>query len=130
MRPSLYDPSYCEKVIELGERGASVVEMAYEIGVCRATLEANWPAAHPEFLEAFTHARLASQVWWERKGRDNLETGGFQSSMWSRSMAARFPDDWREVKGHEHSGPNGKPMEFADLTQASSDELHAIASKG
>lgn len=95
-RPSDYDPSYCDRVVELGRTGASVVEMATEIGVARATLEANWPEAHPEFLEALTYARQLSQVWWEKKGRDNLESQVFQSTMWSRSMAARFPNDWRE----------------------------------
>jgi hypothetical protein len=95
-RPSKYDPAYCERVIELGNMGASVVEMAHEIGVTRNTLETNWSAAHPEFLEAMEKAREASQVWWEKKGRDSLTTPGFQSSVWSRSMAARFPHDWRE----------------------------------
>lgn len=95
-RPSEYDPAYCARVIELGRSGASVVEMAHEIGCSRATIEANWPAAHPEFLEAMEAARLASQVWWERIGQKNLEKPTFQSSVWSRSMAARFPKDWRE----------------------------------
>jgi hypothetical protein len=97
-------------VVELGQQGASVVEMAFEIGVSRNTLETNWPAEHPEFLEAFTRAREAAQVWWERKGRDNLETSGFQSAMWSRSMAARFPLDWREIKGTELTGKDGGPV--------------------
>lgn len=95
-RPSTYDESYCDRVIELGNEGASIVEMAHEIGCARATLEANWPAAHPEFLEALERAKLASQTWWERKGRENLEKNVFQQSVWSRSMAARFPHDWRE----------------------------------
>jgi hypothetical protein len=95
-RPTKYDPTYCEQVIALGKSGASVVEMAFEIGVSRNTLETNWPAEHPEFLEALTRAREASQVWWEREGRTNLKTSGYQGSMWSRSMAARFPSDWRE----------------------------------
>lgn len=95
-RPSTYDPAFCERVIELGKQGASVVEMACDIGVHRETIEENWPAAHPEFSEAFTSAKLESQTWWERKGRENLEKNVFQSSVWSRSMAARFPHDWRE----------------------------------
>ena len=114
-RPSDYDPAFCERVVELGLGGASVVEMAFEIGVSRNTLETNWPASHPEFMEAFTQAKLASQVWWERKGRDNLDTSAFQASMWSRSMAARFPHDWREVKGSELSGPNGQPIELSEV---------------
>jgi hypothetical protein len=99
-RPSSYDPAYCEQVIEMGHQGYSVVEMAAEIGVGRTTLERDWPDAHPEFSQALTHARDCSQAWWERQARVNLvmpQGGGtFQASAWSRSMAARFPNDWRE----------------------------------
>lgn len=99
-RPSTYDPSFCDQVIELGKLGLSVVEMAAQIGVSRNTLETNWPEQHPEFLEALTHARECSQAWWESMGRVNLvmapQSGNFQASVWSRSMAARFPNDWRE----------------------------------
>ena len=71
--------------------------MAFELGVVKQTLH-HWAEAHPEFLDAFTRAKLASQVWWERKGRDGMEKSSseFQASIWSRSMAARFPEDWRE----------------------------------
>lgn len=107
-RPSDYDPAYCDRVIELGETGASVAEMAFDLGVVKQTLF-NWMETHPEFLDAFTRAKLASQVWWERKGREGMEKSSseFQASIWSRSMAARFPEDWREVKGTEHSGQVG-----------------------
>lgn len=110
-RPSSYDPAYCERVIELGKEGASVVEMAADIGVCRATLEENWPAAHPEFLEAFTRAKLHSQAWWEKTGRVGMVENTINASIWSRSMAARFPKDWREVKGTELTGKDGGPVE-------------------
>ena len=110
-RPSDYDPAYCDKVIELGKQGASVVEMAVEIGVSRNTLETNWPAAHPAFLEAFTHARECSQAWWEKTGRVGMVAKTIDSSIWSRSMAARFPRDWREVKGTELTGRDGGPVE-------------------
>lgn len=99
-RPSTYDPAYCEQVIEMGRRGYSVVEMAAEIGVGRTTLERDWPESHPEFSQALTHARDCSQAWWESQARLNLVmpqgSGTFQASAWSRSMAARFPNDWRE----------------------------------
>ncbi len=114
-RPSLYDPAYCEQVIELGRQGYSVIEMAAEIGVSRSTLEDAWPAAHEEFSEAFTYARQHSQAWWEKQGRTNLTATTFQASLYSRSMAARFPADWREVKGSEISGPGGKPVEIAEV---------------
>ena len=68
-RPTDYKPEYCDRVIQLGKEGASIVEMACEIGVDRKTLEKIWPEAHEEFFQAFTYARQWSQVWWERKGR-------------------------------------------------------------
>jgi len=84
--------------------------MAAEIGVARATLETNWPAAHEEFLEAFNRAKELSQAWWEKQGRTNLTAQSFQASLYSRSMAARFPNDWREVKGTELTGKDGGPI--------------------
>ncbi len=114
-RPSLYDPAFCEKVIELGKKGASVLEMAVDLGVCRATLEANWPADHPEFLEALTRARECSQAWWEKAGREGMLDNNINPSIWSRSMAARFPKDWREVKGTELSGPDGLPVQLQGI---------------
>lgn len=102
-RPSKYDPEYCETVVALGSQGKSKVEIAFEIGVIAETLD-NWAKAHPEFFEALTRAKQAEQVWWERKGRDNIESQVFQASMWSRSMAARFPKDWREKSEVDMTG--------------------------
>ena len=102
-RPSEYRPEHCERVIELGRIGMSMVEMAANIGVSRKTLEQSWPSAHAEFFQALELARELSQSWWEAQGRVNLimpkDSGTFQASVWSRSMAARFPRDWRENKG-------------------------------
>ena len=108
-RPSTYDPAYCDLVTTLGDSGASLAEMAYECGVCRNTLK-NWRETHPEFLTALTRAELASQVWWERQGRVGMLADKFNGSVWSRSMAARFPDDWREVSRKELTGQDGGPV--------------------
>lgn len=94
-RPSKYDPAFCDRVLELGAQGMSKVEIAMDLGVCRKTID-NWAAQFPDFLRAITHAKDAEQAWWERQGRENVTKPVFQASMWSRSMAARFPDDWRE----------------------------------
>jgi hypothetical protein len=114
-RPTKYRPEYCERVLGLGREGLSVVEMAAELEIHRETLEENWPAEFPEFSEAFTRAKELSQAWWEAQGRKNLllppGAGTFNGSVWSRSMAARFPRDWREQKGVELTGANGGPVQ-------------------
>ena len=125
-RPTKYRPEMCERVIELGMQGASKVEIAFELGVRRMTLE-NWASEHPDFLDALTHAKEAEQVWWEREGRTNLKTQGFQSSMWSRSMAARFPDDWRETSRHEQTGPGGGPIQVAKVERVIIDPSNSDA---
>ena len=108
-RPSLYDPAHCDTAIEAGRAGKSLAWIAAELGVCKQTLH-NWSNEYPEFLDALTRAKLLSQRWWEDTGQANMTAPGFNGSVWSRSMAARFPDDWREVKGSEISGPNGAPV--------------------
>lgn len=104
-RPSSYDPSFCDKVVEVGEKGGSLAEMAYECGVIRETIN-EWAKVRPEFSDALNKAQLASQIWWERKGRDGIEkpSSEFQGNLWSRNMAARFRNDWSERKEVEHSG--------------------------
>lgn len=122
-RPSLYKPEYCERVIELGKEGMSVVEMAAEIGVARITLEDHWPAAHEEFSEAFARARELSQAWWERQGRLGLSADKFNAPLYSRSMSARFPKDWRESKEQRVTGADGGAVQVETTTAMSKDQL-------
>ena len=118
-RPTDYDPEYCDIVIQLGEQGASIVQMAYACGVCRETLD-NWSDRHEEFFRAFKRAKAASQCWWEKAGQTGMFMSGFSAAAWSRSMAARFPHDWQERKGLELTGKDGGPIESRTITAAMS----------
>ena len=108
-RPRDYRPEYCEQVIELGRLGKSVVQMACALDVHKDTLY-EWVKVHPDFSDALTRAKQLSQDWWETKGQDGLTTPGFNASLWSRSMAARFPDDYTERQKRELAGANGKDL--------------------
>jgi DNA-binding XRE family transcriptional regulator len=98
-RPSLYQPEFCERVVEAGRMGKSIAWMAANIGVSKETLYA-WEREKPDFSDALKLARTLSQSWWEDLGQDHAinEPNGptINASLYSRSMAARFPDDWRE----------------------------------
>jgi hypothetical protein len=121
-RPSKYDPEHCETVVALGSQGKSKVEIAHEIGVNRTTID-EWARVHPEFSRAITRAKEAEQIWWERKGRDNLESQVFQASMWSRSMAARFPKDWREKTAHVGGDDDDNPIKTESKVDLGLDEF-------
>lgn len=105
-RPTAYRPKFCETVVELGRQGKSKAQIAAALDVSRLTLD-NWAAEHPEFLNAMTHARDLALSWWEDQAQQGLTAERFQASLWSRSMAARFPDDYREKAAVEHSGNVG-----------------------
>lgn len=119
-QPTKYDPAYCAVIIELGRQGKSVTQMACQLDVVKQTMF-NWAADHPEFLDAMTKAKQLSQAWWEDVGQNNIVSmpgAVLNASVYSRSMAARFPDDWRENKGVELTGANGGPVEFKKIERA------------
>ena len=108
-RPTDYRPEFCEQVIELGRQGKSITQMACALDVAKSTLYL-WEQNIPEFSDALTRARQWSQDWWESKGQVGLDSGGFNASLWSRSMAARFPDDYTERQKKEMTGKDGAAL--------------------
>lgn len=118
-RPSLYDPAFCERVIEMGHEGYSKAQMAVELGVVRQTLD-TWTQQHPEFLDAVSRALDAAQTWWETEGRKGMWAGKqFNAAVWARSMAARFPGDYSERQKLELTGANGGPIQLSETERAS-----------
>jgi len=109
-RPTLYDPSMCEVVIECGRQGMGRYEMAAQLDVTLETV-ADWEKRHPEFFVATTHARQLSQAWWEAQGRKGTWSRDFNAPAYSLQVRNRFPRDWRDK--HELAGPNDGPIEIA-----------------
>jgi hypothetical protein len=108
-RPSEYREEYCEFVIEWGRQGKSKTWMAAQIGVIRETLN-EWAKRYPVFSAALSYAKACEQAAWEDMGERGLNAIGFSATAWSRSMAARFPDEWRESSKHEVTGKDETPL--------------------
>lgn len=102
-RPTSYTSDYCQLAIRLGENGKSPVQIAAHLNVPRQTLN-SWKQAHPEFAEAMVLAHDKAQAFWENVGAIGAQTKTVDNAIWSRIMAQRFKEDWREVKAVEHSG--------------------------
>ncbi len=73
-------------------------------------------------------------AWWEDQG----QTGMWQSpegtklnpQLWSRSMAARFPDDYRESNKVELTGKDGGALQIDETTRSARvAQLLALASQ-
>jgi transposase-like protein len=112
-RPSLYDPAYCEKVVELGRIGKSVEQISAILNVSLRTMY-SWRDAHEEFLHALDDAKTYEQAWWEEQAAaymvENKESDKLNTGLWSRSMAARFPKKYRESTKTEITGADGAPL--------------------
>ena len=112
-RPSLYDPKYCEEVITLGKLGKSVEQIAAILDVSLRTMY-SWRDAHEEFLHALDDAKTYEQAWWEEQAAaymvENKESDRLNATLWSRSMAARFPKKYRESVKQEITGADGAPL--------------------
>jgi hypothetical protein len=112
-RPTHYRSEYCERAVELGAQGKSLAQIGAACGVARVTLW-EWAEKHPEFGKAIARARDLALAWWEEQAHigmwESPEGARLNPQLWSRSMAARFPDDYRESKKTEISGPDGGPV--------------------
>ena len=112
-RPTLYNPKYCEEVVTLGRIGKSVEQIAANLNVSLRTMY-SWRDAHEEFLHALDDAKTYEQAWWEEQASaymvENKESDRLNATLWSRSMAARFPKKYRESTKTEITGADGAPL--------------------
>jgi transposase len=112
-RPTKYDPAFCEQVVELGRIGKSIEQIAANLGVSTRVLF-DWRDKHENFLHALEYAKELELDWWETVGQTHMieekESAKLNASIWSRSMAARFPKKYRESTKQEIVGAEGGPL--------------------
>jgi hypothetical protein len=102
-RPTSYHPSFCERAIRLGENGNSLTQIAVKLGIDKVTL-LSWAELHPEFSTALKVAQDAAKAWWEDMGMIGLVSEKFNAGVWSKSMSARFRDEYVERRQTEIAG--------------------------
>lgn len=96
-RPSKYDPSFCDRVRELGRQGASLAEMALDLEIAYSTFDL-WKNSKEDFSEAVKDAERLSQGWWEKQGRIATfgAVEGFNATSYIFQMKNRFRKDWND----------------------------------
>lgn len=91
-----------EKLFAAANEGASKLEMMLAVGVGDSAWE-TLQQDNEEFRLAVQRAKLLSQVWWEKKGRELTENGS--AVTWKFNMQNRF--GWSEKNDTTLSGPDG-----------------------
>lgn len=110
MSANQYRPEYCDEVITFLADGYSLAAFAGHVGVSRQTLY-NWMEANPAFAGAAKIAQAKAVLFWERANRTLAITGDGNATACVFALKNRAPDDWRDMKALEHSGPDGGPVE-------------------
>jgi len=130
-RPSKYDPAYCDQVVALGKEGLSRWQICSRLDIGLHNMIA-WEGAHEDFRQALEESRLHALSYWEDLAHDHIREapGGVKlnTGLWSRSMAARFPEQYRENSKVEVTGKNDGPIEvdmIHDFSQSLLDDLLA-----
>jgi hypothetical protein len=86
---------------EYGELTVVSIKTVRQGDIDRSTID-EWAKVHEDFSLALARAKVLEQRWWEDVGQSGLTDKSFQGSLWSRSMAARFPHEWRETANVNH----------------------------
>jgi hypothetical protein len=108
-RPTDYKPEYCEVVIRLMRKGASIAELARKFD-CAITTIYEWIAKNDEFSYAIRKGVDLSRGWWEKNGRINLHEKSFNHILWMMNMRNRFRAEWSE-KQEEKTDTNGDEIQ-------------------
>lgn len=135
-RPTLYDPIFCEQVVEFMRKGYSLTAFAGIIDVSKATLNV-WQAEHPEFLDACSRGKAARLVTWETDAMNVAKRGGGPgtATVIVFGLKNMGGDDWNDRTQVELSGRNGGPVEvkadvnLSDLDQSERDLLRELVAR-
>lgn len=112
-RPTTYDPEFIDEIIRLAKQGKSLEQICYRLDIGLRTIY-QWRDAHEEFAHALEEAKAFEQAYWEDLADSHIvetkEGPRLNATIWSRSMAARFPKKYREQVKQEITGANDAPL--------------------
>ena len=101
-RPTKYKPEMCAAVVELMREGASLIEVAANIGITEETLH-QWKKSNKDFSESVKRGAQLSKAWWMKEGRVALRDKDFNATLWYMNMKNRHGWADKVEKKEDHS---------------------------
>ena len=99
-RPTKFQETYCNEVIETMGTGLSLTAFAGHIGVARSTIN-EWMNAHPQFSEAVKIGTAKRVAYLERRLLDGEIGPRVTSHIFALKNAD--PEEWKDKREIEHS---------------------------
>lgn len=146
-RPTSYKSTFPKQAAKLCALGATDREIADFFEVATSTLYL-WKHTHPEFSEALkagkaeADARVERSLYARAVGYEQDEVKIFMPAGAAEPVYApyrakiapdttaaifwlknRDPENWRDKQSHEHSGPDGGPIQTEDVTKRDAEDF-------
>ena len=102
-RPTKYDPSYCDDIIEFCKDGSSISSFAASIGVSRSTIT-EWASVDSEFSAAVKAAKTAVAAWYDKAARKIAMDGGGNATICIFGLKNFDEEDFRDKVETHFSG--------------------------
>lgn len=118
-RPSKYKKEYCQKIIESGKRGETLVHFACDIGVSKDTIN-EWATKHEDFSDALKLCKQHNEKYWLNLAASRAE-GKHQGSdtiiryMLSASHGYRESSDVNQTISADVTTHDKVEITFVDL---------------
>jgi len=100
--PTVWTTIMKRRVETLFDQGASIAEVCREMGVSRNTFK-TWRTSvdsqKSSFRDVVTMGLEASEAWWIRQGRENIDNRSFNNNLWALNMVNRW--SWNSNKKEE-----------------------------
>ncbi len=105
-----YKPEMLDIIEREFKEGASMLEVASELGICKATLY-TWidpqdSAYNESVSDAVKKGVEKSEAWWTKKGRTTLHDNTFNPTLWYMNMKNRF--GWSDKQENREVDSFGK----------------------
>jgi hypothetical protein len=79
------------------DEGLSFESFGGKVGICHATLH-RWVRDHDDFAQAKAIGELGSLYFWEKMGRDKINSEHFKAAVYIYTMKAKFAKfGWRDA---------------------------------
>lgn len=127
-RPSKYRPSWCEEILDMGNRGMGYAQIARELKISRSMLY-RFRDAHPDFAAALAWARDLSVAHWT----DKLTAAGSDRNSNAQLLmfvsSNLFPDDFKLKRDVAVTGDPSAPLTVKAVRSISREELEKMATQ-
>ena len=96
-RKYVFKPEMCDRMIELGQQGASQKMIWAEMGITKDVAK-SWQKKYPEFADALDMALVHAQAYWEREMLANVNNRAYNSRLAEIALRGQFPQDYKDTR--------------------------------